>query len=116
MPHRFGPTLLAPPLSNVWQVWQTLAAASPRLGSALASSCPSGSCGADGAAPPPPGFSGTAISYPGLAGSGGEKIAPAAMFNPRRHRHVNRIAPRILLSSNESIAQRLRKFFRLAGP
>src|SRR5215469_6529430 len=90
-------------------------AASPRFGSALASNCPSDSCGAAGAAPPPSGFSGIAISYPGLLGSGGLKIAPAAMLSPRRHRNVNRMAPRILLISNESIAQRLREF-QLAGP
>ena len=39
MPQRLGPILAGPPFSKVWQAWQTLAASSPRLGSALASSC-----------------------------------------------------------------------------
>src|SRR5215470_14681340 len=35
---RFGPILLGPPLSKVWQVTHTLASCSPLFGSALASS------------------------------------------------------------------------------
>ena len=49
------------------------------------------------------GASGTAMSKPGFASFGGVKIAPAAMFMTSRNRHVPSSAPRILLSSKESI-------------
>src|SRR5688572_15857138 len=103
MPYRLGPTRFGPPLSKVWQAAHCLAAASPFLGSELASRTAIGSAGSGFATSPPADCSGTAMSYPGLASFGGVKIAPAAMFRDRTPRHVASTAPRILLSSKESI-------------
>src|SRR5213594_3214409 len=43
----------------------------------------------------------------GMAGFSGAKMAPAAMLIASRHRQVPRTAPRILLTSKESIASTL---------
>src|SRR5216683_3167367 len=104
MPNRFGPTRLGPPFSNVWQAAHFLAAAAPFSTEAV---CSNFSIGSDGAAaslaPPSWASSFTAISKPGFSGITGEKIAPAAKLVTRRRMQVPRIAPRILLSSKESI-------------
>src|SRR6185503_13630219 len=103
-PKRFGPTRLGPPFSKVWQAAHFLAAAAPFSTEAV---CKSFSIGSEGAAaslaPPPWATSFTAISKPGFAGITGAKIAWAAKLVTRRTRQVPRRAPRILLSSKESI-------------
>src|SRR6478609_10617322 len=102
-PYRFGPTRLGPPFSKVWQAAHFLAAAAPFSTEAV---CSNFSIGSDGAAasPPPWVSSFTAISKPGFSGSLGEKTAWAAKLVTRRKLQVPRPAPRILLSSKESIS------------
>src|SRR6266478_327068 len=105
MPNRFGPTRLGPPFSKVWQAAHFFAAAAPFSTEAV---CNSFSIGSDGAAaslaPPLSGASFTAISKPGFSGIFGLKSAAAVKLVTRRTRQVPRMAPRILLSSNDSIA------------
>src|ERR1700730_14414854 len=104
IPNKFGPTRLGPPFSKVWQAAHFLAAAVPFSTDAV---CSNFSIGSDGAAaslaPPSWASSFTAISKPGFSGITGEKIAPAAKLVTRRRMQVPRMAPRILLSSKESI-------------
>src|ERR1700710_283088 len=105
MPNRFGPTRLGPPFSKVWQAAHFLAAAAPFSTEAV---CSSFSIGSDGAAaslaPPSWATSFTAISKPGFSGILGEKIALAVKLVTRSRMQVPRMAPMILLSSKESIA------------
>src|SRR3984885_2682270 len=103
MPKKFGPTLLGPPFSKLWQAAHFLAAASPFSTEAVCSSFSIGSGGGGGASLPPGASSLTAISKPGFSGITGAKIAPAAKLVASRTRQVARMAPRILLSSKESI-------------
>src|ERR1700733_14042792 len=103
MPYTFGPTLLGPPFSKLWQAPHFFAAASPFSTAAVCRSFSIGSDGAGAASLPPGASSLTAISKPGFAGITGEKIAPAAKLVASRTRQVARTAPMILLSSKESI-------------
>src|ERR1700722_12384220 len=103
MPYRFGPTLLGPPFSKLWQAPHFFAAASPFSTEAVCSSFSIGSDGAGAASLPPGASSFTAISKPGFAGITGAKSAPAAKLVTSKTRQVPRMAPRILLSSKESI-------------
>src|SRR5580704_1498848 len=104
IPYRFGPTRLGPFFSKVWQAAHFLAAVAPLSTDAVCSSFSIGSDGA-GAASLAPGsaVSFTAISKPGFSGVTGLKIAPAVKLVTSRTRQVPRMAPRILLSSKESI-------------
>src|SRR5258705_9107676 len=104
MPNRFGPTRLGPPFSKVWQAAHFFAAAAPFSTDAVCNSFSIGSEGAGAASLPPPWLSSfTAISYPGFSGILGEKSAVAVKLVTSRTRQVPRMAPRILLSSKESI-------------
>src|SRR3984893_3537059 len=104
MPYRFGPTRLGPPFSKVWQAAHFLAAAVPFSTEAVCKSFSIGSDGAGAASLPPRGASSfTAISNPGFSGITGANSAPAVKLVTKRTRQVPRIAPRILLSSKESI-------------
>src|SRR3954471_20512076 len=104
VPNRFGPTRLGPPFSKVWQAAHFLAAAAPFSTEAVCNSFSIGSDGAAASAGPPPCVSSfTAISKPGFSGIPGEKIAPAPKLVTRSRMQVPRMAPRILLSSKESI-------------
>src|SRR5580692_1663215 len=103
IPYRFGPTRLGPPFSKVWQAPHFFAAASPFSTEAVCSSFAIGTTGAGAASLPAGASSFTAISKPGFAGITGAKIAPAAKLVASRTRQVARMAPRILLSSKESI-------------
>src|SRR6185295_7578976 len=98
-PKRFGPTRFGPPFSKVWQAAHFLAAAAPFSTEAVCSSFSIGSDGAAGAAGPPLVSSFTAISKPGFSSGLGVKIACAAKLVTRTRMQ----APRILLSSKESI-------------
>src|SRR3984957_8956622 len=103
MPYRFGPTLLGPPFSKLWQAPHFFAAASPFSTEAVCSSFSIGSDGGGGAFFPPGASSFTAISKPGFSGITGAKIAPAVKLVTSRTRQVPRMAPSILLISKESI-------------
>src|ERR1700730_16277225 len=103
-PKRFGPPGFGPPFSKVWQAAHFFAAAAPFSTEAV---CNSFSIGSDGGAAaslaPPSGASLTAISKPGFSGIFGAKSALAVKLVTSRTRQVPRMAPRILLSSKESI-------------
>src|SRR3954451_7123967 len=102
---RLGPTRLGPPFSKVWQAAHFLAAAAPFSTEAVWSSFSIGSEGAAAAAPPlSPASSFTAISKPGFSGVLGENNAWAVKLVTSRMRQVPSTAPRILLSSKESIS------------
>src|SRR5882672_5722410 len=104
MPNRFGPTRFGPPFSKVWQAAHFLAAAAPFSTEAVCSSFSIGSAGAAAACLAPPSASPfTAISKPGLAGIWGENSALAVKLVTSSTRQVPSTAPRILLSSKESI-------------
>src|SRR3984893_17446928 len=102
-PKRFGPTRLGPPFSKVWQAAHFFAAAAPFSTDAVCNSFSIGSEGGGAASLAPLSTSFTTISKPGFAGITGVKIAPAAKLVASRTRQVPRMAPRILLSSKESI-------------
>src|SRR5882757_10868937 len=104
MPYRFGPTRFGPPFSKVWQAAHFLAAAAPFSTDAVCSSFSIGSDGAaaSGAAPCDSSF--TAISKPGFSGILGVKTAFAAKLVTSTRMQVPKSAPRILLSSKESIS------------
>src|ERR1700675_984955 len=102
-PKRFGPTRLGPPFSKVWQAAHFLAAAAPFSTEAVCNSFSIGTDGAGASLAPPSGASFATISKPGFSGSTGENSAPAVKLVTSRTRQVPRIAPRILLSSKESI-------------
>src|ERR1700704_2318838 len=104
IPYRFGPTRFGPPFSKVWQAAHFLAAAAPFSTDAVCSSFSIGSDGAaaSGAAPCDSSF--TAISKPGFSGILGVKTAFAAKLVTRTRMQVPKSAPRILLSSKESIS------------
>src|SRR3978361_1700203 len=105
VPNRFGPTRLGPPFSKVWQAAHFLAAAAPFSTEAVCSSFSIGAVRAAASAGPPPCASSfTAISKPGFSGILGVKIAPAPKLVTRSRMQVPRMAPMILLSSKESIA------------
>src|SRR5215470_6657478 len=104
VPQRFGPTLFGPPFSKVWQVAHFLAAAAPFSTEAVCNNFSIGSAGAAAAAAPPPWDSSfAAISKPGFSSGLGVNTAWAAKLVTRTRMQVPRIAPRILLSSKESI-------------
>src|ERR1700676_1264833 len=104
-PKRFGPTRLGPPFSKVWQAAHFFAAAAPFSTEAVCNSFSIGSDGAGAASLPPAGASSlTAISKPGFSGILGANSAPAVKLVTNKMRQVPRIAPRILLSSKESIS------------
>src|SRR5437764_15306401 len=105
-PKRLGPTRFGPPFSKVWQAAHFLAADAPFSTEAVWSSFSIGSDGAAAAAPPPlsPASSFTAISKPGFSGILGENSALAVKLVTSRMRQVPSTAPRILLSSKESIS------------
>src|SRR5207248_10026562 len=91
-------------LSKVWQAPHFFAAAAPFSTEAVCNSVSMGSEAAGAASfAPPCASSFTAISKPGFAGICGAKSAPAVKLVTSRTRQVPRIAPRILLSSKESI-------------
>src|ERR1700675_1497995 len=105
MPKRLGPTRFGPPFSKVWQAPHFFAAAAPLSTEAV---CSSFSIGSDGAAAAslapvasPSAFA--TMAKPGFSGSLGVKSAPAVKLVTSRMRQVPRMAPRILLSSKESI-------------
>src|SRR3984885_16226390 len=104
IPYRLGPSRLGPPFSKVWQAPHFLAAAAPFSTEAVCSNFAIGSEGAAAASLPGAASSLTAISKPGFSSFLGEKIAPAAKLVARMTRQVPRMAPRILLSSKESIS------------
>src|SRR6267378_7254699 len=104
IPKRLGPTRLGPPFSKVWQAAHFLAAAAPFSTEAVCSSFSIGSDGAAaslGPAASPSAFA--TMAKPGFSGSLGAKSAPAVKLVTSRMRQVPRMAPRILLSSKESI-------------
>src|SRR6267142_1379142 len=104
IPYRLGPTRLGPPFSKVWQAAHFLAAAAPFSTEAVCKSFSIGSDGAGASLDSPPCVSSfTAISKPGFSGFTGAKIALAVKLVTRRRMQVPRMAPRILLSSKESI-------------
>src|SRR6202035_1325541 len=104
IPNRFGPTRLGPPFSKVWQATHFLAEAAPFSTEAVCSNFSIGSDGAGAAGlPPPSAASFTAISKPGFSGILGANSAPAVKLVTSKTRQVPRMAPRILLSSKESI-------------
>src|SRR5262245_62333648 len=103
VPQRFGPTRFGPPFSKVWQAAHFLAAAVPFSTEAVCSSFSIGSDGAAAAAVPPFDSSFTAISKPGFSSGLGVNTALAAKLVTRTRMQVPRMAPRILLSSKESI-------------
>src|SRR5580704_19196449 len=118
IPKRFGPTLLGPPLVKSWHAAHFLADCSPFWTDAVCSSFSIGSGGAAAAAFSPPAASSfTAISKPGFSGLLGAKSALAAKLVTSKMRQVPRTAPRILLSSKESIVDQApgRKCRLLAG-
>src|SRR5437016_6375801 len=102
-PNRFGPTRLGPPFSKVWQAAHFLAAAAPFSTDAVCNSFSIGSDGAAAARAAPWDSSFTAISKPGFSSGLGVNTAWAAKLVTRTRMHVPRMAPRILLSSKESI-------------
>src|SRR6202045_4128067 len=104
IPYRFGPTRLGPFFSKVWQAAHFLAEAAPFSTEAVCSSFSIGSDGGGAASlAPPSGASFATISKPGFSGIAGLKIALAVKLVTSRTRQVARMAPRILLSSKESI-------------
>src|SRR3954451_13758139 len=102
----FGPTRVGPPFSKVWQAPHFLAAAAPFSTEAVWSSFSLGPAAAAAAPPslPWPASSFTAISKPGFSGILGENSALAVKLVTSRMRQVPSTAPRILLSSKESIS------------
>src|SRR6188472_4181580 len=107
MLHRFGPTLLAPPLSAVWQAAHFLKVASPALTSAAASNGPI-ACGAAGSAEPLSAGSSTAtISYACFPGADDSNSPSEIRAIEQTTHRVPSSAPISLLISKESMRQRL---------